>query len=386
MSYHGRYTGGKPGKKKKKSSTLWIVLGTVVGVILVIGIGAVIYVNSMLGMIRHPVEESKDPSPDEIAALIGNMDDVTEPSAAPETIAETTVETTEETAPPDYSKTGKIINIMVVGQASRGGEESKLSDTMLLLTINRETNTMTMTSFLRDMYIKLPDTYRTCGKNRINCAYALGYAWKGETGAMRMLDDLILEQFGTTVDYNVEIDFEGFENIINALGGIDIEMNEDEANYMNNLDGSIGGFVVGQNHLDGTYALHFSRMRHATAADSDMNRTSRQRQVIGAVMDKCRSMTITDLHNLMVELLPLVLTDMPNDVILTYAAELLPTIGSMKLESMQIPADGTFHGEMKDIYGDGNLSGVLIPDVKANRELLMAVAEADTLETPEETE
>lgn len=383
MSYNGHYTGGKSGKKKKKNNAPWIVLGTVLGLILVIGVAAVIYVNSMMGLIQHPVEESKDPSPDEIAALIGNMEDETEPTTAPET-TEPTVETTEETAPPDYSKTGKIINIMVVGQASRDGEESKLSDTMLLMTINRETNTLTMTSFLRDMYIKLPNTYRNCGKNRINCAYALGYAWKGEVGAMRMLDDLILEQFGTTVDYNVEVDFEGFENIINALGGIDIEMNEDEANYMNNLNDSIGGFVTGENHLDGEYALHFARMRKATPADSDMNRTSRQRQVIGAVMDKCRSMSIVDLHNLMMELLPLVLTDMPNDVILTYAAELLPTIGKMKLESMQIPAQGTYHGEVIEIYGVS--SGVLIPDVKANREMLMAVAEADTLEEAGETQ
>lgn len=382
MRYKGRYSSGNQGKKgKKKSSTVWIVLGTILGLILVVGVAAVLYVHSMLGLVQHPEEESKTPDQALIDKLSGNMEDETDPAPTVETTSEPTVATTVETAPPDYSKTGKIINIMVVGQDSRSGEESKLSDTMLLMTINRETNTLTMTSFQRDMYIKLPDMWgHTCGKNRINTAYALGYAWKGELGGMQMLDQLILEQFGTTVDYNVEIDFEGFISLVNTIGNITIEMDEDEANYMNNLNPSIGTFVVGENQLNGDGALAFARMRKATEGDSDMNRTGRQRRVIDAIINRCRSMSITELHNLLTQVLPLVLTDMPNDVILTYATELLPSIASIKLESMQIPATGTYRGEMIEIYGVS--SGVLIPDVNANKELLMAVAEADTLENP----
>lgn len=382
MKYKGRYSSGNQRKKgKKKSSTVWIVLGTILGLILVVGVVAVLYVHSMLGLVQHPQEESRNPDQELIDRLSGNMEDEADPAPTVETTSEPTVETTVETAPPDYSKTGKIINIMVVGQDSRSGEESKLSDTMLLMTLNRETNTLTMTSFLRDMYIKLPDMWgHTCGKNRINTAYALGYAWKGELGGMQMLDQLILEQFGTTVDYNVEIDFEGFISLVNTIGNITLEMDEDEANYMNNLNPSIGTFTVGENQLNGDGALAFARMRHATDADSDMNRTGRQRRVIDAIINRCRSMSIPELHNLLTQVLPLVLTDMPNDVILTYATELLPSIAGIKLESMQIPADGTYHGEMKEIYGVS--SGVLVPDVNANKELLMAVTEADTLGNP----
>lgn len=382
MKYKGRYSSGNQRKKgKKKSSTVWIVLGTILGLILVVGVVAVLYVHSMLGLVQHPQEESRNPDQELIDRLSGNMEDEADPAPTVETTSEPTVETTVETAPPDYSKTGKIINIMVVGQDSRSGEESKLSDTMLLMTLNRETNTLTMTSFLRDMYIKLPDMWgHTCGKNRINTAYALGYAWKGELGGMQMLDQLILEQFGTTVDYNVEIDFEGFISLVNTIGNITLEMDEDEANYMNNLNPSIGTFTVGENQLNGDGALAFARMRHATDADSDMNRTGRQRRVIDAIINRCRSMSIPELHNLLTQVLPLVLTDMPNDVILTYATEILPSIAGIKLESMQIPADGTYHGEMKEIYGVS--SGVLVPDVNANKELLMAVTEADTLGNP----
>jgi len=370
MGYHGKYSKRKSGKRK---GTLWIILGTLLGIVLVIGIGGMIYVNSMLNLVRRPVEESKDPDPSDIAWMLGNFDE-TDPTEAPTETAQPT-----ETVPPDYSKTGKIINIMIVGQDSREGEESKLSDTMILCTVNRETSIMTLTSFLRDTYIKLPDMWDYhCGKQRMNVAYNLGFHWKGEKGAMQMLDQLILEQFGVTVDYNVEIDFGAFEAIIDHLGGVDVELNQDETNYMNDIDFLPGTYTVGVNHLDGSAALSFARMRHATPADSDMNRASRQRTVIGAVLEKCRTMTVPQMHGLMTEILPMVLTDMPNDVILTYAAELLPIVPNLKIESMQIPAEGTYHGEIVEIYDIP--SGVLVPDVKANREMLMAVAEADTVE------
>lgn len=378
MGYHGRFSKGKPKKRKK---TLWIVLGTLLGIVLAVGIGGMIYVNSMLNLVRRPVEESKDPDPSDIAWMLGNFDE-TEPTEAPtEPPTETAQETTQptETMPPDYSKTGKIINIMLVGQDSRKGEESKLSDTMILCTVNRETSTLNLASFLRDTYIKLPDMWgKQCGKQRMNVAYNLGYHWKGELGGMQMLDQLILEQFGVTVDYNVEIDFAAFETIVDHLGGVDVELNEDEANYMNRLDNMPANYQAGVNHLGGWEALCYARMRKATPGDSDMNRAGRQRAVISAVVEKCRSMTVLQLHSLLTELLPMVLTDMPNDVILTYATELLPMIADLKVESMQIPAEGTYHGEMVEI--SGVTSGVLVPDVKANRELLMAVAEADTVE------
>lgn len=374
MGYHGRYSKGKP---KKRKGTLWIVLGALLGIVLVAGIGGVIYVNSMLNLVRRPVEESKDPDPSDIAWMLGNFDETDPTEASTEAVAETTQPI--ETAPPDYSKTGKIINIMIVGQDSRKGEESKLSDTMILCTINREKSTMTLTSFLRDTYIKLPDMWgKHCGKQRMNVAYNLGFHWKGELGAMQMLDQLILEQFGVTVDYNVEIDFEAFVTIIDHLGGVDVELNEDEANYMNQIETLPGNYQVGGNHLDGWAALNYVRMRHATPADSDINRAGRQRSVIGSILEKCRSMTVPQMHDLLTELLPMVLTDMPNDVILTYAAELLPIVPDLTVESMQVPAEGTYHGEIVEIYDIP--SGVLVPDVKANREMLMAVAEADTVE------
>lgn len=371
MGYCGRYSKQEPKKRKR---TLWIVLGTLLGLLLAVGVGLLCYVNSMVGLVRHPVEESRDPDPSDIAWMLGNFDDI-EPTQTGAEFSQPT-----EPKPPDYGKTGKIINIMLVGQDSREGEESKLSDTMILCTINRETGTMTLTSFLRDTYIKLPNMWgKSCGKQRMNVAYNLGYHWKGELGAMQMLDQLILEQFGVTVDYNVEIDFEAFETIVDHLGGVDVVLNKDEAKYLNKYDCFGSAFTEGENHLDGLAALYYARMRKATPADSDIHRAGRQRTVIGAVLEKCRSMSLPQMHRLLTELLPMVLTDMPEDVILAYGAELLPMIPTLTVESMQIPAEGTYYGKMVDIAGVS--SGVLIPDVQTNKDLLMAVAEADAGET-----
>lgn len=367
----------KPGWKKK---TL-IVLAVILGIALAAGGGVAIYVHSMLNLVQRPVEESFSPEPEDIAHLIGNLE---ETEALPET--EPVTEPTE----PDYSRNGKIVNVLLVGQDMRPGEDHKLSDTIILCTVNRETKTLTLSSFQRDMYVKLPDMWgRRCGKNRINTAYALGYAWKGDLGAMEMMDQLILEQFGVEVDHNIEIDFESFEAVVDAVGGIDIQLTEEEAAYMMKKDERGTKYTAGENHMDGYGGLHYARMRHSSGADNDFHRTERQRTVIRAVLEKCRSLKVTEMHNMMTKILPMVLTDMTNDDILSLAEDLLPIVADLKVESQQIPAPGTYSGQMIDIYDIP--SAVLVPDIEKNREILMAIAEepveAETGETqPEQGE
>ena len=371
----------QPLKDKWKALAVWkrrllIALASVVLLALLLGVGGYVYLHSMLNLLRRPVEEFRTPSDAQIEALIGNMEETLPTETAEAPTEEVTEESTEPTKP-DYGVTGKIVNILVVGQDRREGEDHKLSDTMILCTLNKQTKTLTLSSFLRDMYIKLPNVWgHKCGYNRINTAYALGYAWKGDLGSMQMLDQLILEQFGVEVDYNIEIGLEAFQTIIDALGGVDLELSEEEAAYLNKIPTSYrnyGDCSAGMNHLNGMAAQFYVRMRHATAADNDFNRTARQRKLFEVVIDKCRSMSFMEMHRLMTELLPDVLTDMTNDEILTCAAELLPYVADITVVSQQIPAEGTFSSKMIDIYDIP--SAVLVPDVKKNREILMAICE-----------
>ena len=247
MSYQGRYNSGSQTPKRGRGRGTWkiVVLTVVITVIatllLEIG-GAWLFLNSKLGKFTQAKFEEKDTSDMDLSALIGNLDE-TEPAptvsqwpeeTTPEAVTEAPTEApTEAATEPDYGKTGKIVNILVVGQDSRAGEESKLADGIMLLTLNKETHTLAMTSFLRDSYVKLADyAGHKCGKNRINTAYALGYAWRGDAGAMEMLNLTIANNYGVNVDGNVEISFDTFKTIVDAMGGVDIDLQGDEYTKM----------------------------------------------------------------------------------------------------------------------------------------------------------
>ncbi|MBQ8834695.1 MAG: LCP family protein [Oscillospiraceae bacterium] len=377
MCKGGRYLNShapKAGGRKKK--ILLVVLILIVAILATAIGGGLGYYNYVLSLVGEAEYVEKNPSREELAAILGEgyLDAELENATEGETQPTVSVPET----------TGEIINVMLVGQQSRDGETAKLADTMILATLNLKTKTLTLTSFQRDMYIKLPDyAGKTCGKNRINTCYALGYAWGDTKGAMEMLDLLLLEQFGVDVDYNVEVDFVAFQEVINALGGVDVELTEAEATHLNKNTDLNGAYKKGTNHLDGAAALAYARTRSAFAGDNDFNRTDRQRKMISSILEKCRTMSLTQLNNMLTTILPLVKTDMSSDVITKFALELLPILPELSIVSNQCPAEGTYSGQMVEIYGVN--SGVLVPDVEKNRELLMAIAETDVIEPTETT-
>ena len=113
---------------------------------------------------------------------------------------------------------------------------------MILCSINRETKTLTMVSFLRDLYIHLPAyAGHTAGRNRINVCYALGSTWKRSSeGGMEMLALCVEQNFGIHVDHTIEVGFEAFTNIIDILGGVEVNVTEAEAEYITNNVGYAG--------------------------------------------------------------------------------------------------------------------------------------------------
>ena len=327
-----------------------------------------------------------------------NQGGTSEPTTVPATeqteptTIETTAETTEATTVPTtlpYEPSGKdILNILVVGQSARAGESSensRLADTMILATINKNTKTLTLTSFLRDTYLKLPDyvdpsgTKHTCGKNRINVAYHLGYTWAGAAGSMEMMNQCLLENFGIEVDHNIEVDFDGFIKLIDLMGGVEIELTEAEAEYLNNDDFWVYYDVVpGLEKLDGMGALSYARMRKAAGdSDSDIKRTERQRKLISAILDKLSQQSLTDLMELADEALPLITHNMTNGEILTCLWEVLPLLPELTIETGTCPKEGSYWGELIDLFG--TQSSVLLFDEGNNRRYFTALTEG-TLE------
>ena len=289
-----------------------------------------------------------------IEGMLGQIDRLTEPTAPstqpyiPDTIPAIpiTVPTT-----PDTTITHKnLVNIMLVGQDRRNGGGRSNSDVMIVCTFNTKDKSITLTSFMRDLYVNIPGA----GMNKLNAAYPMGgYTLLGET---------LLENFGVKVDHYVEVDFSGFKKAVNILGGIDMYLTAAEAEYMNTtpwdgLNSEGWALHAGVNHLNGDMALAYSRIR---AIGYDYERTERQRKVLTAMIDKCKGMDIGTAMNLMNQLLGCVRTDMTDAEITRYALELFPLL-SGNLTQQRIPIEGS--------YEDNH--NVIIPDYDMNHQFLV---------------
>ena len=330
-----------PENKRKK--ILWIVIGIVLALILIAAVCAGIYWNHMLGLLGKASENTVPTlSQEALDAILGTED--TEP---PETSPEDTW--------PQVVSDQNITNIMLVGQNYREDEPNKLSDTMLLCSINRETNTLTMVSFLRDLYVPLPAyAGHNGGRNRINVCYALGSTWKRSSeGGMEMLAKCIEQNFGVHVDHTIEVSFDTFAEIINAMDGVDVVLTEEEAEYMTDHVGYVGSFEAGENALMGYDALAYARIRKI---GGDQQRVVRQRTVVSSLIDKCRNMGLLELHDLATRILPLIITDMTSEEITNYLWELIPMVKDIKLASLTIPVDNealphSMWSKTLDLYG-----------------------------------
>ena len=396
MGYKGRYESQKPkrfkntqGSKKpvsKGKKIALIVLLSLLALIIAAVIGGVIYWNALLNMMSRPEDVTVPTMSDEEYAAMMNQASATEETEAAVDATEETVP--EETSPEDtwpvIVSDKNITNILLVGQAARDGEEAKIADTMILVSINREMKTITLTSFMRDLRLVWPkyvdvNGQSHTGNNRINMAYNMGIRWDGNVqGGMNVLSSIIEYNFGVPVDHCVEVDFEIFENVINIIGGVEVELDEDELRYLQTNFNWMDRLTVGNTRLDGYQALCYARARHVNAADSDFNRTARQREVITSLFNQMKTMGILDIHKMFTEVMPLITTDMTSAEITNYAFELIPMLKNLTIQSQRIPFDKTYWPIEVEI--DGRMDNQLQCDVGKNGQMLresigMATAE-----------
>lgn len=333
---------------KKKTSLkrkLMIALCVVLALILVVLLTVTMVAFSILNKI--PRVESTQPtlSDEEIDVIIAETDP-TEPDATVQEVAPEEITMPTEPAA-EIEQEDHIVNILLIGQDRRPGEIRARSDAMILCTVNTKEKTLVMTSFLRDLYVPFPDyNGRSYDANRLNATYVIG--------GMEMLDECLEMNFGVDIDHNVEVDFSGFEKVVDAMGGVDLYLTEGETWY-------VSGTIPGMNHLNGHQALAYARIRYL---DSDFGRTNRQRNVLNALMQKAKGMSVEQLENMINTVFPLITTDMTNADILRYLFEFAPMLKDLEITTQHIPADGTYDA----VYVKG--MAVLVPDIEANREIL----------------
>lgn len=377
---HGRYEQRKP--KKSGGKTALIVLIVVVALLAAAIGGGIIYYNSMLNKINRAQEIEKDVSDDDLKSLglvMDETEEATEPTTEPETTVEETTEP--ETIPP--MKPEDIINVLVIGQAARPGEDSRMADSTMLLTINKYTKTVTTTSVHRDTYVRYPQ-YKggNGGRCKFTSAYAVAYSKWDLGGAMEVMNLLMQENFGVNVDHNFEVSFDMVINFIDAMEGLEMEITEAEAKYLNKELGKCGypELEPGYVSLDGFSVLTYARMRKAEGDnDSDLKRTSRQRYLVDRIINKLvwmiQTKGLSSVQNLANEVLPYVTTNMENSEITKLLAELIPMLPELKIEQGTIPVEGTGWGDIIDIYDDGIPDSILRFEPEQQKKLLAPITE-----------
>lgn len=189
-------------------------------------------------------------------------------------------------------KSDGVISVLLIGSDSRDSSSGGRSDAMILLTISDRTKTVHMTSLLRDMYVEIPGH----DGNRLNAAYAYGGA--------ELLLETINQNLGTSVNRYAVVNFEAFANLVDAVGGVDMELTNEEVGWVNAylneynelrgmpletdyLDTSLSGNI----HLNGAQALAYCRNRYI---GTDFGRTERQRKVLTAVLQKLPVAAVTN--------------------------------------------------------------------------------------------
>lgn len=372
MSYHGRFEQAKqpkqPGKKKGLKIFL-IVIAVILVLLLILAGAAYLYLQSKLKKMNI-IELPKD-----TYAYTEPTDEVTRP---PETgAAEVTEATTEATVP--KMTADDIVNILFVGQAARAGEEETMADSTMLISINTYTKEITCMSILRDSFVKLPD-YKghQCGRAKFTVCYNLGYQWGGGTaGGMEMTNICLKDNFGIEVDYNVEVSFDSFIKMIDYIDGVDIDLTQAEADYLNKDTLYVKRTIEpGVQRLQGMEALSYARMRKAAGdSESDIKRTERQRKVVEALLEKFRYRSIADLNKWIDILLPMVSTTMTPTDVTKLAARVLPIFSELKIKGATVPMEGW--GDMVDIYNDGQIHSVMRFDTAKEKKLIRAITEAE---------
>ncbi len=254
-----------------------------------------------------------------------------------------------------------VVNILLIGNDSRENGDDGRSDAMILLSVSSKTKTIYMTSLLRDMYVDIPGHEG----NRLNAAYSYGGA--------ELLMETVEENFDISVNRYVLVNFEAFANLVDAVGGIELELTEEEIEYVNgylveynmltgrpqgtdNMDTSLSGLV----HLNGPQALAYSRNRYL---GTDFGRTERQRKVLTAVIKKLPGTLLTNTGDLLDGLLPNLTTNLTRNEcfqLSLMAGKLL----TYEIVSDNIPRPGTY----KDVVI--RKMQVLEVDFEANRKYL----------------
>ena len=340
--------------KRSKKSIIFAILSLFLSLVLILGGAAFIYAGKLLDSFQFVTL-----TPTTLPSTSGNNSSGT--SANP--IVIDPVEPTGKLSPAEVQAVyddpeqidglyhdDAVINILLMGTDDYVGDQGR-SDSMMLISIDRRHQKLKVTSFMRDLYVDLADGW---APNRLNVAYFLG--------GPNCLVHTIENNFHIDIDRFVLVSFDAFEDIIDALGGVEIELTAAEADYINANSGETSSYAVeGDNLLTGKQARMYARTRNI--GNGDFERTSRQRTIFSSVVKKFKDANILTLTSIANQVVPEIVTDLTQEEMVALLMN-APTYLKYKVQQARIPSDEMYYPTAVTI--SGYKSYVLMPDTEWN--------------------
>lgn len=279
--------------KSKGKKILIYSISTILAIILIVALGGYIYINKTLNKV-----ENVEVNTENIGLNTESKEEFKE-----------------------------IRNIALLGIDSRDDDLVGRSDSIMILTLDNVHNKIKLTSIMRDSYVNIDGH----GMDKINHAYAFGGA------------ELALKTLNANFDLNISevmiVNFGSLVNIIDKIGGVNINISEEEIPHISGVNSS------GDQLLNGSQALAYSRIRYATGGD--YKRTERQRTVINAIFNKLKNTPLTQYPDLVNEFLPYVQTNISSNNLLKLGTE-FSTLASKELKQDRFPRDEQGQGQTID--------------------------------------
>ena len=242
-----------------------------------------------------------------------------------------TTETTENLS--KYDAYDEIINIALFG-IDAGDNEFGRSDSIMILTVDPVNKKLKLSSIMRDSYVNIPGY----GMDKLNHAFAFG----NSVLALQTLN----ENFNINVDNFISTNFSNLPKIIDKLGGITINLTDEEVPLINRYASSRGSLSTvtgsGPQFLDGDLALAYSRIRYT--AGGDYERTSRHRTILSAIFDKVKDTPVTQFPALLNDFLPFIQTSFSTSELLNIGTT-ISQIGTNEIIEDRFPRDDSSQGE-----------------------------------------
>ena len=298
-------------KKKSKKAALIILSVILVLIIALVGFG-ILFVNGKLNLIGYDESTTIDTNQefvetDDDKMSFEEMDDAT--GSDYKSILKNWA-----TNGGEKMSNKNVINVLLIGSDASAEEPGRSNitdkgntDAMILVSIDKVNKTVKLVSFMRDSYTYM-DGFDRYAKLNAACA----------NGGPAYLVETIENDYKIEINGYALVDFDSFRQVIDVLGGVNVDVPQYVANY---LSGSKGTFPSGDNVLlNGDQALRFSRIRKSDA-NGDVSRVQRQRQVISALINKCKGASLSQINDVADVILANVRTNIGKKEILSYATQ-----------------------------------------------------------------